>query len=197
MSKEKGSPSQLVAAALALDEQLRGFEATTTSLEQMSMDSQKGLERAGKALGRLVELEDGLGRAVEAMVRAFQLSRQRQEDQAKRVGAIAAEVQKRTEAYQGLLRRFSELGQRAATLNEAMKEVMNPAHAGPQGSSLGDLQGQIQTLTGAAEEVMHQAESDGFADIARQADGLRQQLLAVHNRLTLLHARLTRGAAQS
>jgi hypothetical protein len=198
--ENKRSPSALMLAAGELDEELRRFEELTNSLEGSAFNSQKGLERAAKVLTEVSDADERLGERVGALVQAISVVRERQQAQAERVQARAAELQRRTEVYGDLLRRYEALGKVAGELNGLMQQLAaRPAPATPADpsgelvASIQELHAPLERVVGGAEELHEAANSTGFGDLARQADSLRQQLLAARNRLNLLHRSLSRS----
>jgi hypothetical protein len=199
-SDTKRPPSELMEAASALDAELQRFEELTESLEGSPFNSQKGLEKAAHVLTEVTEVDERLGLRVRALVNAISVVRERQQGQAERVQARALELQQRTETYGDLLKRYEALGKVAGELNGLMQQLANrppPTQpADPSGelvASLQQLHEPLEKVVGGAQELHDAATTTGFGDLARQADSLRQQLLAARNRLNLLHKSLSRS----
>jgi hypothetical protein len=102
--------------------------------------------------------------------------------------------------YGELLHRYEALGKVAAELNTLMQQLATQSPPQPSADPGGELVASIQAMHEPLEKVvqgaqeLHQAASStGFGDLARQAESLRQQLLAVRNRLGLLHRSLSRS----
>ena len=61
-------------------------------------------------------------------------------------------------------------------------------------AALEQLQERMARVLEATAAVSSRAQEQGFDDIARQADAIRQQVQAARNKLTLFHARTIKGA---
>ena len=89
---------------------------------------------------------------------------------------LDAELTRFEEATQGFVKTppsSQQLGTSAGALNEKLK--------GPTG--MVDVQIEMTNLATRAEALTTIAKSQDFEDLARQADGLRQQILAARNKL--------------
>jgi hypothetical protein len=90
--------------------------------------------------------------------------------------------------------RFAMLGETAKVLNEGLQKLGgykgNP-YDGNDASELREALGQIDvgmtTVAQHAAELAKEAAARELSDLGRQADGLRQQILAAKNRLAHLH----------
>lgn len=200
MSKSDKHPSSpLMAAASALDEQLQRFEQLTETLEGSVFNSQKTLERAAKVLSDVADVDEQLTARVKDLVSAISVVRERQQAQADRVQARAQELQRRTAVYQDLMLRYEALGKITSELNGLMEQLPGKQNLGGSDSggelvkSLQELHEPMGKVVDGATDLHQAANETGFPDIARQADALKQQLLAARNRLNLFHASL-RGA---
>lgn len=201
MSKRDTPPSsELVSAAEALDAELLRFEALAGQLQEAPLTSEKQLERASKTLKDLADLDDALRMRVGALVQAITGVRTRQQTQADAVNACAQQLQRRTEVFKDLLTRYGALGQSAADLNGRMQEFaalrQQATRTAEEDARLTSvftsLQDRMAEVADEAATLSRAADADRFADIGRQADSLRQQLLAARNKLGLLHQSLSK-----
>lgn len=192
--KDKGAESELVAAAEALDAELRSFERLADAARKHPLSSQKNLERMAGVLKEAAESDARLEGAVRALAEAITASRGKQQAQAEVVHARALALQKRTEELMELQRSFQALGASAADLTVRMKEVLGQRGAGARGEGAGsggivglaELVERTGAVTDEARRLAEAAKEKDFSDIAQQADGLRQQLAAARNRLGML-----------
>ncbi|TSC27517.1 hypothetical protein [Corallococcus sp. Z5C101001] len=200
MSKRDTPPSsELVSAAEALDAELLRFESLARQLQEAPLTSEKQLERASKTLKDLADLDDALRVRVGALVQAITGVRTRQQTQADAVNACAQELQRRTEVFKDLLTRYGALGQSAADLNGRMQEFaalrQQATRTAEEDARLTSvftsLQDRMAEVADEAATLSQAADADRFADIGRQADSLRQQLLSARNKLGLLHQSLS------
>lgn len=200
--KDKGSESELVAAAEALDAELRSFERLADAARRHPLSSQKNLERMAGVLKEAAESDARMEGAVRALAEAITAARQKQQAQAEVVHARALALQQRTEDFMELQRSFQALGASAADLTVRMKEVLGQRGGGAPGegsegggggggggggiAGLADLVERTGAVTDEARRLAEAAKEKDFGDIAQQADGLRQQLAAARNRLGML-----------
>lgn len=195
MSKrDKEQPSELASAAEALDNQLRRFEELTEQLVQHPLNSEKNLERASRLLQEVAALDGRLSASVADLVTAVSSARDRQNTQAEAVQTRAKDLEQRVEVFKTLLTRYGALGQSAAELNGQVQqfaarrgEARTPESEAHLALDLQALLERMGQLAAEAQEVAQGANEQDFSDIARQADGLRQQLLAARNKMSLLN----------
>ncbi len=171
------SKSELINAAVSLDSQLVRFEEGTASFRKLALNSQKNLERATRMLNELADVEATLGQQVQVLVTAIAHVRDRQMAQVDVVRAKAEEINRRAKAFQALLDQFQGLGVGAAALNDKLQAS---SAAGAPGV---DLHLEMGELAAKAQGLAEIAKGEDFEDLARQADGLRQQILAARSKL--------------
>ena len=177
----------LTAAADALAEELSRYETLATGLARERLDSEKHLRRAAQALGELERSEERLGTRVATLVGAINEANARHATSAEAVRRQAIEIRRRGEVLGSLVERWKLLGEAAAQVNALVKTLRDhlPEAAG-LAEALADVETQLTALAGEAERLGATAEGEGFADLARQAESLRQQLLSLHGKLRLL-----------
>ena len=189
----------LVEAAEALEDELRRLGSVAHEAQRLPLDSQRNLERTREKLAELGAVDERLRPLVAALMAAVKQLVDDQQAQAVALGARTEEVRRRAEAFQALMLRYAELGKSFHELNELVQEFAGSGLAkGPPAAeppSLETVQASIARLVDAATEVAQAARSDGFEDVARQADSLRQQLLAARNKLNLVAERHDRARA--
>ena len=171
--------SELVAAAAALDAELTRFEESTASFRRQPLSSQKNLERATKSLNDLADGEQRLAEQVQALVKAIATARDRQLAQVEWIRLKAEEIKARSLDFQGLQERFKALGDGAAELNVRLQQ-------GVAGAPLAGLDAEMGELAASAKGLAETATTRQFDDVARLADGLRQQILSARGKLRLL-----------
>jgi chromosome segregation ATPase len=178
------SKSELISAAGSLDAELTRFDEATNAFKKLPLNSQKNLERATKMLNDLADGEAALGQQVQLLVAAIAKSRDRQLGHVEVVRVKAEEIKNRTLEMQGLVEQFKSLGNDAAALNATLQ------NAPTAGQALVDFHAQMGELAARAQALAEIAKSKDFEDLSRQADGLRQQLLAVRAKLKHLEPTL-------
>ena len=200
--KDRAEPSPLLAAAEAFDAELERFAHLTEAARHGSLGSQKALERAAEALKEIADCEEQMQAQARALMAALGAAREQQEKQAALAAQRAEEVRERTAVYGELLKRFQALGAEAAELNvmgqslSARKPEARraPARKRPRIRSstngLRDLSQRMGEVADHAQGLTTAARDADFEDVARQAESLRQQLLAARNKVQLLHGSL-------
>jgi hypothetical protein len=194
-TSSKREPSPLVAAAMALEEELARISSVAREAQRLPLDSQRNVERTADKLAELGAVDEQLGPLVQQLLGAVGALVQRQQEQAAALAARAEEVRARREALRALLGRYAALGRDAQELNgmvQAFASGARPGTEAPDPPSYDAVRETMTRLIGDAEGVAHASREQGFEDLSRQADGLRQQLLSARNKLNLLGARAER-----
>lgn len=200
MSKDKQERSELVEAAEALDAQLRRFEHLVEVSRREPLNTQKNLERSARALKEVADCDTELGQSLQALVAAISKVRDRQQAQVEAVVTRAKEVEQRSGILQDLLTRYGQLGEVAGQLNNVAQQIVaqareatTPDKVAELFASVGELQEAMGKAAGGAEDLVKAAGSVEFVDVEREAESLRQQLLASRNKLGLLQKSLAKG----
>jgi hypothetical protein len=171
------SPSELSEAALALDRELQRFEELADQAARLKLTTERSVERATEALTRAAESQDRIQAHVQQLVAAVGSARQKQE-------ADAAALMARAEQIAARRKEFADVLQRMAALGQMAKEVQEALQAGPGG--IAGLELRMQKIADEAAEIALTARQKEMEEVARQADGLQQQLLAAKNKIALL-----------
>lgn len=179
----------LTEAAAALEAELKRFEEMASQARKMPLDSEKNLARAARALQETANAQDRTADLVRALISAINHARDQQQKQAEALLARAEELKAQTENLEALLGRFKVLGADA-------REIQALVQLASQKGAEKDLEGALATLDQArakidaiaesATELAGDAKAKGIFDVEREADSLRQQLLAARNKLGLL-----------
>jgi len=170
-------PSELSEAALSLDRELRRFADLADQAGRLKLNTEKNLERATEALTRAAESQDKINAHVQQLVAAVSVTRQKQE-------IDAAALMKRAEEIAGRRKEFAEVLQRMAGLGLMAKEVQEALKAGA--AAVDEVQSRMQRIADEAADIGRIAQEKEMEDVARQAEGLRQQILAARNKVALL-----------
>ncbi len=192
----KKAPSPLVAAATALEAELERIASVAREAQRLPLDSQRNVERTAEKLAELGAVDAKLGPLVQELMGAVSALVQGQHDQAVALAARAEEVRARREVLRELLGRYAGLGRDAQELNVMVQAFASGAQPGAGEAEPPSFDAVRETMTrliGDAEAVARASVEQGFEDLSRQADGLRQQLLSARNKLNLLDARAERA----
>jgi chromosome segregation ATPase len=190
-------PSDLGAAAAALDDALVRCETLAAEAGRVRLDSEKNLNRAARLLSDAAESQDQVAAHVRSLVGAVEVARRRQQENAVALAARAEELQRRVNELGELMTSFSALGQEAKDLNLLMAEVFaKKKDAAAKAELLQGLDAIHMRMTGAvtmAETITKAAADKQMVDVGRQADAIRQQIHAAKNKLELLRQTLARA----
>jgi hypothetical protein len=188
--------SPLLEAAAAFDDELARFGRLVEAARTGPLNSQKHLQRAAHAFEQVGESEKRLGETAQALVAALQGARQQQEVQALALQGRAKEVEARTAVAADLLQRYGLVGQKAGELNSLVLDIAAKKTNGssePDTSlvaSLAELRGRMGEIAENAASLVTAARDADFDDIARQADSLRQQIVAVSQKVASIEKAL-------
>lgn len=190
----------LTEAAAALEAELKRFEEMAAAARKMPLDSEKNLGRAARALQETADAQERTADLVRALVSAINQARDQQQAQAEALLARAEELKAQTENLEQLLARFKTLGADA-------REIQTLVQLASQKGAARDLSGALEILNEArtkidaiassASDLAADAKSKGIHDVEREADSLRQQLLAARNKLGLLQQGLANNSKSS
>jgi hypothetical protein len=180
--------SPLVLAAAALDEELRRYDALAEEAKRSHIDSAKTLERAVRVVQESTAHNEAVQNKLRELVTRIEEARVRQVDSLNVLLEAAQRAQARSEQYDALLKRFAALGESARHVNAVAGEVNAKRHAGaPEAEileGLADIQTQMATVVAEAGALAALAGEQDWTDLERQADAVRQQVLAAKNKLT-------------
>jgi hypothetical protein len=191
----------LLEAAAAFDDELARFGRLVEAARTGPLNSQKHLQRAAHAFEQVGESEKRLGETAQALVAALQGARQEQEKQAAALQGRAKEVEARTAVAADLLQRYGLVGQKAGELNSLVLDIAAKKTNGSSEPdekiilSLADLRGKMVDIAENAAALVSAAREADFDDIARQADSLRQQIVAVSQKVAAIERALAPRSA--
>jgi chromosome segregation ATPase len=197
MAERKPIPS-LVAAATALDDELRAFDEIARQAKEQRMNSQKTLSRTAAVLTESVNARTRIEEGVRRLVAEIGEAQKRQESSVHVLVEVAAELERRTKDRETLLARFATLGTSAARVNTMAADLANRRQEGAPATELLELlrgiQGEMSSVALEADALTEAAEKDGWPEIARQAEAVRQQVNAVKSKLATAQRDLAAGA---
>jgi hypothetical protein len=188
-------PSELVSVAEAIDDHVRRLEELSTGNRKIELTTEKNIARAAQELQKALEhqqrLAEGLRDLGEVMVRL----QARQQVALDALGARAAEIQQRMTRLSEHMQRFGELGVQAAevsTMLQALPSLQPGAESGATGKTaaeatvLLEVDERFTALVDGAKALAQLAHDEDFAEVARQADALKQKVQAMRGRLAQL-----------
>ena len=192
---EQPGLSDLGAAAAALEAELRRFEELGEIARRVPLNSEKNLDRAARATQEAAEAQERVAAAVNALIGAITVARQRQEGHAQGILERAKEIQARTGEFHELLKRFGALGEEAKGIHALVQEAaaLKQEDGSVSLEALGRLEQvseRMASIVATAQDVAKDAKARGIDDIERQADALKQQVQSARNKLLLLQQNL-------
>jgi uncharacterized protein YoxC len=199
MSKrETTDSSELVNIAKAIEEELRKFESLAEDVRNSPLRSQKHLEKMGKTMHAVADCDERLVGHMRTLLGVLNTWRDRQQALATEVNSQAKVLQERTSIFQALMERMGALGQEAASLSKHVQDLFGRAQQPSEApmkaeeliSALQSVNERMLTVAETAKQLASDAETQDFADVARDAESLRQQILSAHNRANLLQQKL-------
>jgi hypothetical protein len=190
MSKDSGL-SPLVAAAAAVDEELREYDELAREAQRVSLDGEKALARAARVLSASTERQSRIQEKLQALVSEIEAARVRQQKSLDALVTVSRALEARATAFDALMRRFAEMGLSAQAIHRLSADLSERKAAGAPEAELLDglrvVEEQMVAVAAFAEGIARDAEEGGWPEIARQADALRQQLRAAKNKLSLAY----------
>lgn len=171
---------EIVRAAEALESEMARLEAIAWAARKARLDSEKNIARAAGELSEAVAMPARLGERLQALAVAMSRMQERQQAALEPLAAFAAEIQRRTQSLGQLMERFAVLGQTASEVSGQLAgAAVDASGAGARTTALRRL----QELADGARALFESARDDGFPEIAREADVLKQQMTTLHKRL--------------
>jgi hypothetical protein len=180
--------SPLVVAAAALDEELRRYDSLADEAKRSHIDSAKTLERAVRIIQESTGRNETVQDKLRGLVAEIEAARIRQVESLNTLLEAAQRTQARSEQYDALLKRFAALGESARQVNALAVEVdtQRRADAGETElvERLGTMETQMAGVVAEANALAALASEQDWSDLARQADAVRQQVLAAKNKIS-------------
>ncbi len=188
----------LVAAAAALEDELRAFAEMAAEARRESLDTERSMTRATRSLSESVQFHTRIEERLKALVAEMESARRTQQQSVDALTHVAHEVERRAKSRDALLARFAELGSRAGQVNALALDLTSRQKAGAPDHELlqrlATIEEKIDAVVTGAREIAVAASNEDWPEIARQADGLCQQMQAAKNKLALAHANIARRA---
>lgn len=181
---KKGAVSALATAAAELEAEIDTIEALTRRLSKIELDSRKNIVAAAELMKEAAEGHGRFATQLGSVVEAVNALRARQNESAGALNEMAANLEARRQTYEALEERFGALAQEARRVTELFQE--KPAEGESRDGLLAKMRSAGEALAPvieAARAVAAEAATANMTDLQRDADGLRQQLQALANKL--------------
>jgi hypothetical protein len=187
----KKDDSALVAAAAAVDEELRAYDALADEARRLEIEGEKSLRRATAIIQDSASRQDRIQERLKALVDEIEHARTRQVESLTTLLEAARALEARTQQHDAILQRFAALGDSARHCNELAVSLSQRRAAGLSDAEmlvgLVEIQTSMAAVVGEAEALTARAQADRWPELARQVDSVRQQVLAAKNKLALAH----------
>jgi len=186
----------LVKAATLLDDELSHFEGLLQELKA-PVNSEKALQRARQRLEECSACEEKLAEHLRAFALAMQVMQARQQECMQLLNERAEGLQARLLDRNALVQRINQLGQKAGQVSDPISALAEPAWESPTPellSSVAEMSARLESVIAEAAAVATSAKESDWADVARDADALKQQLTAVRGKLLLGQRKLASRA---
>jgi hypothetical protein len=194
MNKHTNKPSPLVAAALALEDELKRIETLAVDALQLPLDSQRNLELTTEKMAELGIVDKRLQPLTGALLEAVNAIVGAQQTQAAAIKARVEELQARRAVFQELMTSYGTLAHTAKDLYGLVRAFAD-SHQNdgpiPSGNapSLYVIQQAVSQLIEGTGQIFQAAKRENFKDMAYQVDTLYQQLLSARGKLNLIASR--------
>jgi len=198
MSTKDDQPNlQTVAEGLLAD--LRKLEDTIREGKRLEINSAKNLQRGRRLLEACSEHEQRLAGHLQTLASAIQATQTRIATCMEDTVDLANQVAQRAESRTLLLERLGGLGKRASEINQPAAAAVEAQTAGEADNvsllaTVTEVVARTEGLLEEAATVAKEAKDDDWSDIARDADGLRQQVQALRGKVLILQRGLAERA---
>ena len=191
-SKETKNLSAFAQSAFDLDSDFTQLERLSTQLEELSVESDYGLEQGKKLLLNFNECAQRIGDRVQALAQNLGESRERAEAAAAKVSERAQVIHQRHNEQEKLLARFQSLGEMVRKATDASAKLKKPDGGKLTEEDkmvleerLPEIDSQLQVLIQESHQLREEARATKMKTLEKNAESLGQSLNAVRNRLNL------------
>ncbi len=185
------SVSPLVAAAAAVDEELREYDDLAREAQRIVLDGEKALARAARVLQASTSRQPHIQQKLQALVAEIEGARERQQSSLDALVQVSRALEERATGFDTLMKRFAGVGESAQSIQRLTAEVAALKSSGAPETQLlegiRNLEEHMAVVVTDAGQLARDAEAQGWPEIARQADGVRQQVGAAKNKLSLAY----------
>lgn len=181
MPKATNGSSDLVAASMAIEEDLRALEAIATGLEKSKLNTEKTIQRAARELHEATEHQQKLGDSLRNLASVMAALQKRQQDAVDALSRHANAIKLRSERLTEHMQAYAQLGARSANI----ADMLGKMETHPQGAlvALEEVEGELGKIVDEAKRVADAAEAEDFTEVAREASALKQKLQSMRARL--------------
>jgi hypothetical protein len=201
-TKQNKSQSPFAQAALDLDRDFTQFERLAREIERLSVNSDRGLERAGIMMGEIDAVRKRLETGMVALAKTLDDARERTEKAALTVSNRAQEIRERQLEAENMLTRYKTLGEMVKQITTALTQLrkpgageMTPEDQATLAKRLPEFNAQMDVVVNEARKLMDDAHQANMKTLERNADSLRQSLQAARNRFNIFVEKSAGGSS--
>lgn len=181
--------SPLVAAAAAVDAELREYDELAREVKQVPLDGEKALARAARLLSESTQRQPRIQEKLKILVGEIEGARLRQQASLEMFVETSRALEARANEFDALMRRFAAVGESAQALHRLTSDISDKKNSGaPEADlleGLRQIEEHMSKVVADAADLAREAERDGWPEMARQADSIRQQVGAARKKLAL------------
>lgn len=190
--------SAFAAAAAALESELKRFEDIAASLARSALNSEKAIEHAARLTRDAADAQARFAEQLQGLVSLVGTANERQRAAAATINSRVSDIDARTAEHAAFGARLGQLGEEARAINTLVQDATggggmptSPERLAELIERLEEIVARMDGAVAQAQDVAREANAADFVDVARQADALRQQLLAARNRVGLVRRGLS------
>jgi chromosome segregation ATPase len=177
MAKPAKAVPEIVQAAETLEGELVRLETLARAAQKHRLDSEKNITRAAKELSEALALPERMAAGLRSLGLAMQQMEARQQAALEPLALFANEIQARMQKLAEHMQSFAALGQAAAEATALLQA------GGERTALLEGAKAQLNRIADDARALFEAARADDFPEVAREADTLKQRLLALTRKL--------------
>jgi len=178
MTKADKAVPELVRAAEALEEELVRLEVLSRAIQKLRLDSEKSIAKAAKELNEALAVPERLAAGLQGLAAAMQQMQQRQQAALEPLAASASEIQQRMARLGEHMQAFAALGKAAAEVTALLQ-----AETDDQATQFERARAELSQIGDGARTLFEASRADGFPDVARDAEALKQRVVALRRKL--------------
>ena len=187
------APSSFARAALELDAEFSEIERLSGAIENLSVDTESGLDRAQRLLAEFSECGERVGKGIQNLGGALEEARSRAEAAIAAVSTKALLVKQRQNETDLMLERFRGLGEMVRAINATaakLKKTDGQSLSDQDKSALAqhipELDTQVGRILDELQRLRDDAKSSSMRSLERDAESMGQALKSVRSRLSQL-----------
>lgn len=188
--------------ALTLDSEFSKFGKFVRELENLSVLSDKGLERGCTLIDEINSSRQNIERGMQSLGKTLSELRARNEENEKTIAGCSQEVFKRHGEAKQMFERLKQLGESVSQINVTASELRNKtkpdlgdADRMEISAQISHLENGLDAIINEAKTLVEQARVANMKTLEHSADALRKSLTDARNRLKLAAERQVRDAS--